>query len=164
MQITVFASGSTGNCSLVSSGGENMLIDAGISLRRIASGMRDVEADPASLGGAIQTLLGYGAGLTPSGDDCLVGLLATLGARNRTHPDLRHGAICDVLRPRLVRTTDFGAALLANASDGHYDESLRRLLTLPADLPQALAEVAAHGHSSGHDTLCGVAWALPRLL
>lgn len=55
MQITVFASGSTGNCSLVSSGGENMLIDAGISLRRIASGMRDVEADPGSLGGVLVT-------------------------------------------------------------------------------------------------------------
>ena len=121
-------------------------------------------SNPANLGGAIQTLLGYGAGLTPSGDDFLVGLLATLGARNRTHPDLRHSALCDALRSRLVRTTDFGAALLANACDGHYDESLRRLLTLPADLPQALAEVAAHGHSSGHDTLCGMAWALPRLL
>ena len=36
MQISVFASGSTGNCALVRAGGERLLIDAGISLRRIS--------------------------------------------------------------------------------------------------------------------------------
>ena len=119
--------------------------------------------DPAAPGDAVQTLLGYGAGLTPSGDDFLVGLLAVLAARNKTRPDSRHDALREAILPQLARTTDFGAALLANACDGHYDESLRRLLSLPTDLPQALADAAAHGHSSGHDTLCGVAWALQRL-
>lgn len=35
MRVTVFASGSTGNCTLVQAGGERLLIDAGISLRRL---------------------------------------------------------------------------------------------------------------------------------
>lgn len=37
MRISVFASGSTGNCTLVQAGGERLLIDAGISLRRITA-------------------------------------------------------------------------------------------------------------------------------
>ena len=126
--------------------------------------LADPADDPAAPAEAAQALLGYGAGLTPSGDDFLVGLLATLAARNNVCPDPRHNALRDAILPRLARTTDFGAALLACACDGHFDESLRALMSVPVDLPQALAKVAAHGHSSGHDSLCGVAWALPHLL
>ena len=36
MRLTVFASGSSGNCLLLSGGGANILIDAGISARRIS--------------------------------------------------------------------------------------------------------------------------------
>ncbi len=36
MKLTVFASGSSGNCLLLSGGGANILIDAGISARRIS--------------------------------------------------------------------------------------------------------------------------------
>ena len=48
MRISVFASGSTGNCTLVQAGGERLLIDAGISLRRLtgflaAEGLRPGE-------------------------------------------------------------------------------------------------------------------------
>ena len=39
MRIVTFASGSTGNCCLVSDGGVNVLIDAGISARRIVQGL-----------------------------------------------------------------------------------------------------------------------------
>ena len=39
MKLTVFASGSTGNCCLVQGGGENVLIDAGISAARIRAGL-----------------------------------------------------------------------------------------------------------------------------
>ena len=37
MRLTVFASGSSGNCLLLSGGRTNILIDAGISTRRIAA-------------------------------------------------------------------------------------------------------------------------------
>ncbi len=36
MKLTVFASGSSGNCLLLSGGGTNILIDAGISIRRLS--------------------------------------------------------------------------------------------------------------------------------
>lgn len=39
MRICTFASGSRGNCTLVSAGGYNFLIDAGISMRRICSNL-----------------------------------------------------------------------------------------------------------------------------
>ena len=39
MEITVFASGSKGNCSAVSQGEDTILIDAGISMRRIKAGL-----------------------------------------------------------------------------------------------------------------------------
>ncbi len=55
MRITVFASGSTGNCSLVQDGESELLIDAGISLRRIAAGMSAVGAKPDGLCGVLVT-------------------------------------------------------------------------------------------------------------
>lgn len=39
MRLTVFASGSTGNCALVQAGGKNVLIDAGISARRVRAAL-----------------------------------------------------------------------------------------------------------------------------
>lgn len=39
MRLVTFASGSGGNCALVQGSGSNVLIDAGISMRRIASGL-----------------------------------------------------------------------------------------------------------------------------
>ena len=39
MNIALFASGSSGNCALVSDGETHILIDAGISARRICAGL-----------------------------------------------------------------------------------------------------------------------------
>lgn len=39
MKVSVFASGSSGNCTLVSNGDTNILIDAGISMRRISDAL-----------------------------------------------------------------------------------------------------------------------------
>ena len=41
MKLSIFASGSSGNCLLLSSGGSHLLIDAGISMRRIEAGLRE---------------------------------------------------------------------------------------------------------------------------
>ena len=41
MKIVLFASGSTGNCTLVSEGDTHILIDAGISARRIRTGLQE---------------------------------------------------------------------------------------------------------------------------
>ena len=57
MRITVFASGSTGNCALVEAGGERLLIDAGISLRRISGFLAAEGLSPAVMEYIVKTTL-----------------------------------------------------------------------------------------------------------
>jgi len=49
MRVCTLASSSSGNCAIVSHGGTHILIDAGISLRRIRDGLRQVELTPDKL-------------------------------------------------------------------------------------------------------------------
>ena len=55
MKISVLASGSTGNCTLVSEGETHLLIDAGISARRIAEGLRREGVAPQALSAILIT-------------------------------------------------------------------------------------------------------------
>ena len=55
MRLTVFASGSTGNCALVRGGGRAVLLDAGISAKRICAGLEAAGVDPAGLDGIFIT-------------------------------------------------------------------------------------------------------------
>lgn len=55
MRIVTFASGSTGNCSLISDGGVNILIDAGISMRRIVSSLAALGLSPQDVSGVLIT-------------------------------------------------------------------------------------------------------------
>ena len=51
----MLASGSSGNCALVCCGGTRLLLDAGISARRITTALKGLGVDPASLGGVLVT-------------------------------------------------------------------------------------------------------------
>ena len=55
MRLVVFASGSSGNCALVRGGHTNLLIDAGISLRRIRAALRGEELSMEDIGGVLIT-------------------------------------------------------------------------------------------------------------
>jgi len=55
MQIYTFASGSTGNCTLVEDRGTAVLIDAGISARRIVSALSGIGMRPEQLSGILIT-------------------------------------------------------------------------------------------------------------
>ena len=55
MHFSTLASSSSGNSTLVSHGGEHILIDAGISCRRILAALAALEADPARLSGILIT-------------------------------------------------------------------------------------------------------------
>lgn len=55
MRIVTFASGSTGNCSLISDGGVNILIDAGISARRITECLAMQGLSPQDICGVLIT-------------------------------------------------------------------------------------------------------------
>ena len=55
MRIVTFASGSSGNCSLVSEGKANILIDAGISMRRTVAALAQLGLTPQDLCGVLIT-------------------------------------------------------------------------------------------------------------
>ena len=55
MKICTLASSSSGNCTLVTAGGTSLLIDAGISMRRIAAGLRSAGIDPGSVSAVLVT-------------------------------------------------------------------------------------------------------------
>ena len=55
MKVYVFASGSSGNCLLLSSGDTNILIDAGISMRRIEKALAQTGRTMRDIGGVLIT-------------------------------------------------------------------------------------------------------------
>ena len=55
MKVYVFASGSSGNCLLLSSGDTNILIDAGISMRRIEASLAQTGRTMRDIGGVLIT-------------------------------------------------------------------------------------------------------------
>ncbi|MFC9392084.1 DUF2877 domain-containing protein [Streptomyces sp. NPDC057027] len=110
----------------------------------------------------VLALLGLGPGLTPAGDDFLTGLalLAALpGSRLAGFPPV----LRDVLTGHGGRTTDLGLATVSEAADGRARAELLDLLRLLAerrparDLNVPVRKVLAIGHTSGGDTLSGLA-------
>ncbi len=55
MKVSVFASGSSGNCLLLSSGDTNILIDAGISMRRVEAALAQTGHTMREIGGVLIT-------------------------------------------------------------------------------------------------------------
>ena len=55
LSFVTLASGSSGNAALVSCGQTHILLDAGISARRITTALRGLGVDPASLSGVLIT-------------------------------------------------------------------------------------------------------------
>ena len=55
MELRTLASGSSGNCLLFTTEGGGVLVDCGISCRRITTSLRELEVDPGSLSGVLIT-------------------------------------------------------------------------------------------------------------
>lgn len=110
-----------------------------------------------SAGDALKTLIGAGAGLTPSGDDFLLGMLFVLKvARHRRADDL-----ATAITGMLDRTTTISRAMLQYGCRGHFGEQLLALTRpSPLSLNHRLLRVAEYGHSSGHDMLTGMFFTL----
>jgi Protein of unknown function (DUF2877) len=107
-------------------------------------------------------VIGLGIGLTPSGDDYLVGLLAGLDA---THDPARFGLAEAIGRQAPARSTAISAASLRHATRGAFSERLHDLLVALArgrldDLESPIRRAMAYGATSGSDTLVGLLAAL----
>jgi len=106
---------------------------------------------------AVTSLIGLGPGLTPSGDDFLMGALALLDAVGQTkiHAILAQ-AVTDAA-PTL--TSPLSACFLRAAAAGHVGESLHDAVAsiLVGNGDAAVAAARRVGHTSGWDMLAGVA-------
>jgi hypothetical protein len=105
-------------------------------------------------------LVGLGPGLTPSGDDVVVGALCACTRRRLGGP--RRAALIDAARRAAGRTTEVGARHLAAAADGWFAEPLVAVVDAPDASSAAvrLPALLALGATSGADLLLGVIAAL----
>ncbi len=130
---------------------------------RLAEGARSHDV-LAFLDGAL-ALLGLGEGLTPSGDDCLVGALAVIHRFSRpwlsAHPEIA-SRIGDAAA---TATTAIARDFVTHALAGHFAESLLDLMTAASaeQACRAAAELLRTGATSGADTLYGIRLALAAL-
>jgi hypothetical protein len=110
-------------------------------------------------------LIGLGEGLTPAGDDCLVGALAVIQRFDRAwlvaHPEIQPS----VRQRAWAGTTVVAREFIVHALAGHFAESVVDLLE--ADSVEAARAGAARllgaGATSGSDTLLGIRLALAAL-
>ena len=87
MRLVVFASGSTGNCALVQGGGRSVLLDCGISARRMRAALEGEGVDPAQLDGIF---------ITHEHSDHVAGL--PVFTRQYPLPVFAPGTVADALR------------------------------------------------------------------
>jgi hypothetical protein len=115
--------------------------------------------DEAQLSAGAAQLAGLGGGLTPAGDDLLVGAMLCSWL---AHSDPRR--FCGtVLEACSQRTTVLSAAFLRSAAAGECNASWHRLLAALAcgsdeQLDSAVRGVLSFGHTSGADALAGFLW------
>ena len=131
---------------------------ANVARRIVADLVVALEAgDPTAAADAATGLIGLGPGLTPSGDDVLVGVEAALHALGSPSAGFLALAVGDVED----RTTELAATLLRHAAAGEFAERLHTLLgALLASnddgIGAAVDRAVAWGATSGTDCLVGV--------
>ncbi len=55
MEICSLASGSSGNCSYIGNSNTNLLVDTGVSCKKIENGLKNIDVDPSNLDGVLIT-------------------------------------------------------------------------------------------------------------
>lgn len=131
----------------------------------------DPRAALADIRSSVSSLVGLGAGLTPSGDDLLAGFVSAVRARFCGEPDAGRellGALCLAIEENLGSTGEISASLLRSMIQGHGPEPLLDLAdAIAADREsealQALEDLCYLGHSSGADIATGFLFGLETL-
>jgi hypothetical protein len=113
---------------------------------------------------AVESLIGCGPGLTPSGDDLMVGFLAGLWSTAGDDPGQRafRRALCATVAGLARATGDISRVYLTHASRGRFAEPLATLAARIGDgatvgaIEQVSAAALRVGHSSGGDGVLGL--------
>jgi hypothetical protein len=124
--------------------------------REVGSGMT---GSSAALRRGARLLAGLGEGLTPSGDDFMVGAMLWAWL---THPQPER-ACQMMLKEAVPRTPVLSKALLETAAAGECSEAWHQLLQALVrghrpDITKATLSVLAFGQTSGADALAGFLW------
>lgn len=120
-----------------------------------------LRGDSRAFGRHAGSLMGLGPGLTPSGDDFLVGLFASLHAC--AGPGVPLARLCaEIVEAHAGRTNAISLAALRHAAAGRVRASIARLLRQlghgsGASLAAPLQRVLAIGSTSGTDIVAGIA-------
>ncbi len=127
-----------------------------VAQARLAEGIRQHDATH-FLEGALG-LIGLGEGLTPAGDDCLVGSLAVLHRSGRAAISSQPGIRMQLAEAARSRTTTVAREFLLHALDGEFSEPILGLFLARdgGERRRAIRELAALGGTSGADTLHGI--------
>jgi hypothetical protein len=134
-----------------------VLAEAGRAAQALAEGWA---GDRGRLQAAAARLAGLGQGLTPAGDDWLVGAMLWAWLAH-PDPDRACALVAEAAAPR---TTALSAAYLRAAAAGQCSAAWHRLLPAlcggaQAGLEEAAQGVLAAGHTSGADALAGFLYA-----
>lgn len=123
---------------------------------------RRVQESPEQLEQQVSQLIGYGRGLTPDGDDYLLGYLAALWPWQLPASLAAHyRRLQQAIRCRLHRTTDISGHYLNRALGGHFSQPICHLLEqLNASatrntIAACADQVMRFGATSGVDCLAG---------
>jgi Protein of unknown function (DUF2877) len=129
---------------------------------RLALAVRAEQADEAAR--AVDRLIGRGPGLTPSGDDMIVGLLAGLWSTTRDLPArcALLDALCGAVAAAAEGTGEISRVYLTHATRGRFAEALITLAGRIAEsadhgaVEAATAAALRVGHTSGGDGAFGL--------
>lgn len=103
-------------------------------------------------------LLGWGPGLTPSGDDMLIGALAVLHASHFA-PQLLHHPFLPSADQLIMLTTSVSCSYLNSARGGEFSTpvlNVLRRLQCGRNPHRAIQRLLRTGHTSGADILAGM--------
>ena len=109
---------------------------------------------------ALRSLVGLGDGLTPAGDDFIVGYLAALSSRAYHERGL--AALLRALAVPVAQlsrhTHAISRQMLLDALEGHFAERLTEVVRCLGgrEVAGAASRLMAVGHTSGADMLCGL--------
>lgn len=122
MELVTFASGSTGNCSLISGGNTHILVDTGISFLKLKTFLRDLGLTPEVLSGVL---------ITHEHNDHIKGLTTLL----------KHTELC-LYAPRGVSSELWR----------RFPESDGKRVVIPIGEPFPLGELTVTAFETPHDT------------
>lgn len=135
---------------------------AGAQIRAVTTAAQNFEMEPAQA--AVRALAGLGVGLTPAGDDVLVGFLAGFWAA-AGQVELRKRWVAgfgEAVRAASRGTNDISRSYMVLAAGGQFSSSLSSLTaavcrgTQVELVQQAAEQVFQTGHSSGMDAATGL--------